>query len=175
MKKIIFLLLFVPFIGFAQECKFEKNEIDPFSKTKVVNTKRRVIVDVLGRTVVFQFLYNVEPSIKINFSLGGSKEIIVNTNNKVMLLFNNDEVLSFDNDEEQIGEIKPNLSYMATELNFTFPISIDNLNKIKTIGVKKIRMETKDKTYDFDVFSKKDVAKINGIIDCFLNEISKLP
>lgn len=173
MKKIILLLLFVPFIGFAQDCKFEKNEIDPFSKTKVVNTKRRVIVDQLGQSVVFQFLYNVEPSIKIIFSLGGSKEIIVTTNNKTMFLLNNDDVLSFDVNEEQLGIIKPGLSFPFTELNFTFPISIDNLNKIKNIGIKKIRMEAKDKTYDFDVFSKKDVAKVNGIIDCFINEISK--
>lgn len=173
MKKIILLLCFVPFIGFAQDCKFDKNEIDPFSKTKVVNTKRRVIVDQLGQSVVFQFLYNVEPSIKIIFSLGGSKEIIVTTNNKTMFLLNNDDVLSFDVNEEQLGIIKPGLSFPFTELNFTFPISIDNLNKIKNIGIKKIRMEAKDKTYDFDVFSKKDVAKVNGIIDCFINEISK--
>lgn len=171
MKKIILLLLFIPLIGFCQECKFEKNEIDPFSKTKVINTKRRVIVDVLGRTVVFQFLYNVEPSIKIEFSLGGAKEVIVTTNNKIMLLFNNDDVLSFDVNEEQIGKLTPNLSYTSTELNFTNAISISDLKKIKDIGIKKIRLETKDKTYDFEVFNKKDVAKINLNIDCFLNEL----
>jgi hypothetical protein len=173
MKKIILLLMFIPVIGICQDCKFEKNEIDPFSKTKVINTRSRVIVNVLGRTVVLQFLYNVEPSIKIEFSLGGAKEVIVTTNNKIMFLFNNADVLSFDVNEEQIGKITPNISYTSTELNFTNKISINDLNKIKTIGIKTIRLETKDKTYDFEVISKKDAEKINVIIDCFLKEISK--
>ncbi|MFA9191157.1 hypothetical protein AAGV28_07210 [Flavobacterium sp. FZUC8N2.13] len=173
MKKIILLLLFVPFIGFSQDCKFEKNEIDPFYKTKVVNTKKRVIVDVLGRTVVFQFLYNVEPSIKIEYTLGGSSDAVVIKGNKTMFLLNNNDVINFDVNEDQEGKIKEFLGSYLKEFNFIFPLSTDDLNKIKTIGIKTIRLETKEKTYDFEVRSKKDVVKINSIIDCFLNEINK--
>lgn len=173
MKKYLLLFLFVSLVGFSQDCKFEKNEIDPFSKTKVVNTKKRVIVDLISSSVVFQFLYNIEPFIKIEFTLSTSEETFVNTNNKVMFLLSNDEVLNFNINEEQTGKRKEYIGKYLTEFNFTFPISTDKLNKIKLLGIKKIRFETKDKTYDFDVKNQKDIAKINSIIDCFLNEIDK--
>ena len=173
MKKIALLLLFIPFFGFSQDCKFEKNEIDPFNKTKVVHSKRRVIVDVLGRSVYFQFKYNVEPTIQIQFVFGGAKDIVVTTNNKVMFLFNNNDVLSFEVNQEQIGKITPGINYKNTEFFFDNPITIADLEKIKNIGIKSIRLETSQKEYDFEVSNKKDIEKMSTIIGCFLNEVSK--
>lgn len=172
MKKIALLVLLIPVIGFSQDCKFEKNEIDPFNKTKVVHSKKRVIVDVLGRSVFFQFKYNLEPTIQIQFVFGGVKDIVVPYNNKIMFLFNDDEVLSFQINQEQIGKITPGMNFKNTEFLFDLPIKISDLEKIKNIGIKSIRLVTSQKEYDFEVSNKKDIEKMNTIIGCFLKELS---
>ena len=174
MKKIALLLLFIPIIGFSQDCKFEKNEIDPFSKTKVVHSKMRAIVDVLGRSVYFQFQFNKIPYINVEFSFGAyAKDAVLIPENKVLFLLNNDDVINFTVGENIQPKASPFMNNYLYKFNIKFETSIADVEKIKTIGIKSIRLETKEKEYDFNVSNKKDIAKMNTIIECFLNEVSK--
>lgn len=173
MKKIILLLLVVNNI-FAQECKFERNEIDAFSKQKVVETKPKAIVDVFSPTqsVLLQFLHDKENYITTTFDIVNYQTFIVRSEDNVLFLLNNDEVITFNTDET-IGDHNQGV-IVTTRYKMKYKISLEEINKIRNIGIKKIRLENSKKTKDFDVSSKNKIEKLNNTVDCFLAEISKI-
>lgn len=176
MKKIILLLFFIPIIGFSQDCKFEKNEIDPFTKSKSIKMQNRCIVDAFsyGKSVCFQFIYNNNPSIYLDFSFKGIKKFKINPENNVSLLLKNQEIITINIGLEILPDINEGLG-MGPNTEYKFPIKVtyEDLNKIRKIGILKIRLENSEEAQDFEVTSQSKVDKINKILDCFLNEISK--
>ena len=176
MKKIMLLLLLITSIGYSQDCKFEKNEFDAFTKSKFIKTQDRNIVDAFayGKNVSMQFVFNKNPYINIEFGFKGIKKFKVNPENNVSFLLTNDEVITFNIGIEMFPDIDPGLGMGPnTKYKFALQISKDDLIRIKKIGISKIRLENSEEAQDFDVINQKKIDKLNLVLDCFLNEIDK--
>lgn len=168
MKNLIFLLLFCSSI-FAQDCKFKINEIDAFSKEKRIKTEYFPITTKIATTIYFSFYNYKESYIDLKLVTGGAKSLVVNNNLEILL--NNDEVLQFpsiaihNSDLSSIGE------FTNTVLFARYSITASQLEKIKTIGVKKIRVNFMDSHYDADVKKKNWIDVMNKNIECFIHEL----
>jgi hypothetical protein len=176
MKKIILLLLFVPFVGFCQNCKFEKNEIDAFYKTKIIRTQLRPITfgSLGGGGVDLQFLFNTNPFIIIKVNFSQLKLMETKPENNILFLLTDNSVITYNIGEIIKGKMSGDGGLMSsTSFEFEFKTTIEELNKVKNIGIKKIRFEYNDGSREFEVSKKKFIDKTNNTINCFLNEIMK--
>lgn len=174
MKKIVLLLLLIPIIGFSQDCKFEKNEIDDFYKNKIIKTQSRPIAfeSLGGGGVDLQFLLDKTPFIIIRINCS-YKYMETKPENNILFLLNNGSVITYNIGEVIKGKMIGDGRIMSSTVFETkFNTSIEELNTIKKIGIKKIRFEYSDGTREFDVTKQKFIDKINTIIDCFVKEVS---
>ena len=176
MKKIILLLLLLPIVAFAQDCKFEKNEIDVFYKTKIIKTQSRPIAfEMIGNGINFQYLYDKDPFIIIDVTFAKLEILNTNPNNNILLLLNDDSVITYNINEIAIGDLVGNGGVMSsTNFKFKFPTTLDQLKSIRNTGIKRIRFEYNDDSKEFIVSKKKFIDKMNAIIDCFVSEVEKV-
>lgn len=169
------LLLFVPIIGFGQDCKFVLNEIDSFYKTKIIKTQSRPIAfESFGNGVDFQFMYDKDSFIIIKVTFGYLKVMETLPTNNLLLLLNDDNVIVFNFGNIYKGILNGNGSVMSsTTFEFKFKTSIAELKTIKDIGIKKIRFEYSDGNKEFEVSKQKFIDKTNNTINCFIDEVNK--
>jgi len=172
MKKIIIALLLCASFGYAQDCKFKEDKIDPFTKNRVLRTNERVLVDEFRSSVIMGLFLNKDMYIKTTFSFSGNKAIAVNESCEVLFLLKNEEVIKYPINEFILGKTKGYGSpLLATDLTLNLNTSVENLIKIRDIGISKIRLQTTEGFVDYEVKSEKNINKIKNIIDCFINEI----
>lgn len=173
MKKLIFFTLITLNFTFSQECKFRKNEIDDFTKKKVLVLKESVLASDFSENSVTAEL-NSNSNIYINFLVrfSGHKALVITEKNKLILLLKNDEVLeTYVNPSN--GKLIGNGGLMSyTDFNINFNMTEEILLKISTIGVKKIRLETSEGNKDFEVKDKRNEQFLKSI-NCFLLEYKK--
>lgn len=170
-------MLLLPLLSYAQDCKFKKNEIDEFSKTKVVQTKRMAIVDIFSPTQSIQVELNYDKTITIAFDISvvNMKRLVFNQNeeNSLLLLLNNDQVINFSIPQTITEKYSITALGGINQYRFNFPISLEDLKAIRNFQIKKIRFDNKDKPVTFEVSNKNKIEKFNTILDCFLSEIQK--
>jgi len=160
MKKIIIALILVfTTFGFSQNCKYKINEVDEFTKNKILETKREAFTMSgigFGFSTNYSFkkinntrylkLYVSSPSI---FTLRQGEEIILKTesDNTISLKF--------------LETIIPKSSYNSQLNNTTWyedvliPISDDNYQRLLTETILKLRIYTGDGYIDDDIKEKR--------------------
>jgi|TARA_B110000238_G_C15837725_1_gene315571 hypothetical protein len=95
MKKLLLILLCLPFIGFGQSCKYQKNEIDKFTKKEIKITKEKILwKNPMGGNTLSFYLSSVndKKSITIRYSKGSV--FTIKNGNSLALLLENGESLN---------------------------------------------------------------------------------
>lgn len=175
MKRIIMLnvLLLSSIVSFSQ-CKFKQNEVDDFTKSKIIKTIPRVLANDMSGSVVLQFISENQYFIDITVSFKYHDAIVTSATDEILFLMNDKSVMTFPINNIFIGQLKGSGNLMSsTEFQLKFPITLDQLNSIKELGVDKVRFEAGRLKKDFIVKNRKDVEKINHNISCLINESQK--
>jgi hypothetical protein len=169
MRNIILAMCFIFVRGYSQ-CDFRKNEIDDFTKKRVIQTRPQGISDEFSEILFFEIYYD-EPQFKFGIAFSTKSKLLLNMTpqQETILMLNNDEQISFHISENKVSGI----SQFGTFLEAVFPIDEESLNRIRSIGVKKVRFGFQEKNYDFDVKNKKWIRKFNEKLDCLINEVHK--
>jgi len=175
MKKVFFIL-FLTNIAFAQNCKFLKNEIDAFSKEKVIETNSKSLTNEISQSLDVGFFYEKSPFISMDFTFQRQTDFNVTSDKNVLFLLNNDEVISINIGNDIIPKRSSGLGVTyggITSYKMKLPITIENLNLIKDIGINKIRLQTNEGFQEFEVKNKNKAQKIYDIIQCFIDEMKR--
>jgi len=150
-NKLLLLLTTLSLYNFAQNCKYEKNEIDKFTKKKVVITKREKLFSTFNtagfctiKQEGYQYFIEFDYSVQTSFS-GESKvdkNIAIKEKDQFMFLLANDEVVTLNSSKTVKTEMKPNLTLglVFWELNDAiYPITKEQLLILKNAKTKTLR------------------------------------
>jgi hypothetical protein len=151
-NQLIVLLTFFSFSVFAQNCKYEKNEIDKFTKKKVVVTKSEKVFTSLNTSGFYtvkqedeNFFIEFDYLVQTSFS-GTSKaetNIAIKEKDQLMFLLENDEVITLVSSSTVQTQMKPNMASQLVnwELNdVTYPITLDQLKTLQSAKTKTLRI-----------------------------------
>lgn len=163
MKKTL-LFLFFSFISYAQDCKFDFNEIDAFYKIHKVKTEYQIISNEPPRTVYFSFEKSSGYFLDLKFKLFGLKSIVSGKRDSLMILLNNEEIIELFPFEIKSGKFRSDETIFLNQ----YGISLEQIKRVREIGVKKVRINTSSGYYEVDVSKQKWIDRLNNNIDCFL-------
>ena len=151
-NQLIVLLTFFSFSVFAQNCKYEKNEIDKFTKKKVVVTKSEKVFTSLNTSGFYtvkqedeNFFIEFDYLVQTSFS-GTSKaetNITIKEKDQLMFLLENDEVITLVSSSTVQTQMKPNMASQLVnwELNdVAYPITLDQLKTLQSAKTKTLRI-----------------------------------
>jgi hypothetical protein len=152
--KNIFLaaLCMLSISAFSQNCKYEKNEIDKFTKKKVVITKSEKVFYTLntsgfytvkqdGENYYIEFDYLVQTS--FSGTSNAEKNISIKQNDQLMFLLENDEIVTLVSANTVQTQMKPNMTSQLVnwELNdVSYPISLEQLKTLQSAKTKILRI-----------------------------------
>ena len=153
MKNYILLsLTLASTISFGQNCNYEKNEIDKFTKKKVVETKREKLFGTLNSSGFYtvkqegdNFYLEFDYLVQSSFS-GASRvatNIAVKEKDQLMFLLENDEVVTLESSSTVQSQMKPNLSsgLVNWELNdVKYPITLEQLKTLQSAKTTTLRI-----------------------------------
>jgi hypothetical protein len=153
MKNYILLsLTLASTISFGQNCNYEKNEIDKFTKKKVVETKREKLFGTLNSSGFYtvkqegdNFYIEFDYLVQSSFS-GASRvatNIAVKEKDQLMFLLENDEVVTLESSSTVQSQMKPNLSsgLVNWELNdVKYPITLEQLKTLQSAKTTTLRI-----------------------------------
>ncbi|KKN74653.1 hypothetical protein LCGC14_0388550 [marine sediment metagenome] len=90
--KTLLVLLF-PTLLFAQDCKYKRNEVDKFTKTKVIQTKGvKVLYGLTDYTLISGLVLNEYKYLRVSLSTHTLTSF--RKNSKFMLMFESDSVIT---------------------------------------------------------------------------------
>ena len=151
-NQLIVLLTLFSFSVFAQNCKYEKNEIDKFTKKKVVVTKSEKVFTSLNTSGFYtvkqedeNFFIEFDYLVQTSFS-GTSKaetNITIKEKDQLMFLLENDEVITLVSSSTVQTQMKPNMASQLVnwELNdVAYPITLDQLKTLQSAKTKTLRI-----------------------------------
>jgi hypothetical protein len=138
--------------SYAQNCKYEKNEIDKFTKKKVVITKSEKVFYTLntsgfytvkqdGENYYIEFDYLVQTS--FSGTSNAEKNISIKQNDQLMFLLENDEVVTLVSSNTVQTQMKPNMASQLVnwELNdVSYPITLEQLKTLQSAKTKTLRI-----------------------------------
>lgn len=168
MKRIILLFVFITALGYSQECKFDINEVDAFTKLEKIKTAKQVVAVTTSTAIYFSFFRNENTYLDLTYHTSGIKSIVVGRYNILRLMFSDETIVDLTPVNIFTGEFD---AMNNTNIKPKYLINLEVIKKIRIIGLKKIRFNTSKFYYDFDVTKQKWIVKLNDQIDCFLNEI----
>ncbi|BAX81661.1 hypothetical protein [Labilibaculum antarcticum] len=172
MKKTIKLLtlvltMFLSTAVFAQECEYEINEVDKFTKEKKVVTKPVMVAKSLKiakilkiKTVKWKVKNeNNRKYLMTSYNLSKGSIVMVGSE-KLILLLRNNESISLN-----INSLIPNMqgkfnSYVA---EFTYNLTDEDLAKLVKYDVKDIRVEAMINGFDYNLI---DEVSTKSIFKC---------
>ena len=191
MNKLLFVLFSViTSFAFAQDCIYDKNETDKFSKKKLLTTKREKVFGTLNSSgyyslkrdddsysIIFDYTV-IESSILGNSN--SSLKVSINEKDQLLFLLENDDIITL----EASNSVKPNkkelvgtdVSNLAID-NVIYPITKEQLeslrsNKILTLRIYRtigLTEKSPGKQEHFDVeIKKRNQTDIQKMIDCIL-------
>ena len=146
------VICMLSFSTFSQNCKYEKNEIDKFTKKKVVITKSEKVFYTLntsgfytvkqdGENYYIEFDYLVQTS--FSGTSNAEKNISIKQNDQLMFLLENDEVVTLVSSNTVQTQMKPNMASQLVnwELNdVTYPITLEQLKTLQSAKTKTLRI-----------------------------------
>jgi hypothetical protein len=136
----------------AQNCKYVKNEIDKFTKKKVIITKSEKIVATLNTSGFYTVKqdgdnYYIEFDYLVQTSFSGTsnaeKNITIKQNDQLMFLLENDEVVTLTSSKTVQTEMKPNMAtkMINWELNdVAYPVTKEQLSALQSAKTKTLRI-----------------------------------
>lgn len=142
MKKY-FLVVIIPIISFnseAQKCKYEKNELDEFTKNYVVITKRRSLYQYLSNVLTMKGVM-INDNKYLRAEIGASGIFSVDKGDKLMFILGDGSVLELKSVEYVIADHKTHGFYGAVADYYIDPEKFQLLSNYK---ITKVRIYTTD-------------------------------
>ncbi len=171
MKYLIFLsVAMFHLVAKSQNCDFKINEVDAFTKTEKIRTQDQVISVKTSEAIYFSFYSSNSIYIDFSYRLSGIKSIVIGRDSTLMILLKNEEVIELLPLQTETSTIN---SINNTEITCMYPVTVEQLEKIKSVGLKKVRLNALRFYYEFDITKEKWVKKLNADIDCFIRKINK--
>ena len=150
--KILLSLTLASTLSFGQNCKYEKNEIDKFTKKKVVVTKSEKVFATLNTSGFYTVKqdgdnYYIEFDYLVQTSFSGTsnaeKNIAIKQNDELLFLLENDDVVTLKSSKTVQTQMKPNMATQLVnwELNdVSYPITKEQLSTLQSAKTKTLRI-----------------------------------
>lgn len=166
-KVIIFFGLLITIFGYGQDCKYDKNEIDQFSKDTILETKFTRLGKMAVQNYVDIFTRSTNKNKQIGFYIHIAPLFSVTTENKIVLLDDKGETYSLKINDYKISDSRYDtfLKMYFHTMQIIFPLTSESIDFFKNKNIIKIRLETSKQNFDFDVKGK-DLKKVIDAIKC---------
>jgi hypothetical protein len=189
-KLLVVLFSVITSISLAQDCIYDKNETDKFSKKKLLTTKREKVFGTLNTSgyyslkrddesysIIFDYTV-IESSILGNSN--SSSKVSIKEKDQLMLLLENDEIITL----EAANSVKPSKKELVgTDVsnwaidNVIYPITKEQLESLRSNKILTLRIfrtigltdKSPGEQEHFDVeIKKRNQTDIQKMIDCIL-------
>lgn len=161
MNKILLIAILFTIHLNAQECKYEINKIDDFSKTELLLTKSTKLVSGYDYNLSISIgAENKNPFLTL-FANYERSVVVGSVDPSFFILLNDGDIMEFTATKVEGGRI----------VDILYPISVENLKRIKNIGIKKVKLIASRFSEDYEI--KKVDKKLIQNIECILNDIEK--
>lgn len=170
MKKITFLILTLSstFI-YSQDCKYKRNEVDEFTKHKILETKPELFT-ISGMGLGFSTSYSL---LKINdekfikFSVTSPSIFTLQKGSEIMFKVEAENAIILTFPESIVANGTYNSSLKSTHWSGTIVISISDINYQRLLNEKvtKLRVYTANGFVDDDISEKRD-KKFKALLTC---------
>ncbi|URM37195.1 hypothetical protein [Flavobacterium anhuiense] len=170
MKKITlpFLLLYSSFI-FSQDCKYKRNEIDEFTKNKILETKENLFT-LSGMGLGFSCAYTlkkINDNRYINLHITAPSIFTLRESHEIMFKTEKDSTIDLKFIESIVANGTYNTSLKSTHWSAQtmIPITAEAYERLKNEKITKLRVYTVDGHHDDDVSEKRD-KKFKELLKC---------
>ena len=182
MKKLLLLLLCVPLIGFGQECKFLKNEVDDMTGEKTIITNGTLLCNKLFEPSLSIQPISINNSYYFAFSNRRMGEFNISQGNKVIIKLENDELITLivkSSVSKLLLRSEVDKTMDQYDANFEADISLEQLTKLSKSKIQKIRIYYDEGAenlragmyyWEKDNFNVKKTDKFLKLINCLLEE-----
>ena len=148
MKKII-IAIFIASIGtsaFSQECQYEKNEIDKFTKSSIKTTKEMLIAggSLKLKGTLYASLSKINDSKYLNLKLIMWQNFVIETNAKLMILLEDETVIDLTFIKFGVGQYSNNGGMETWTSNVSLNINEENYKILNQKNAKEIRIYLKE-------------------------------
>lgn len=152
--------------SFAQ-CKYEKNEVDKFTKDKVVITKARIVIHSAAADAM-RFRHQGE-SYFLDLSVAVSKGISgVCNGSELNLLLSDSSVVTFTAVSGGDVDVTYNPYGNIRILHCTYAVAKDDLLRLAEVPVNSIRIHYCDTYEDTDISKPVKQEKVQKAVSCLL-------
>ena len=155
------------------QCEFNRNEIDPFTKKRIVITTSPMHKILFTRTNVAFGLSNDQLLVEFQLLQDGEDAIYsTDMNSRLWLRTNNDQVIELAPFQPHTSSIDKNIR-MVKECQFKpeFHITREQLKMIADSGVTGFRITTNQGTIERKELGAKNQGKIQKAASCLLGEL----
>jgi len=138
------------------------------SGQKRIKTEEQSIAITNVAGIYFSLENTTATYLDVRYTVASTTPITIGFSNKLTLSLLNDEVI-----ELPLADVIRAETGAANNLtiNPKYKITIEQIEKINSIGIKKIRLNTSQYYFDFDVKRKGWLKKFKEDSDCFIKEI----
>lgn len=118
--------------------------------------------------IYFSLEKTTDTYLDVRYTVASTTPITIGFNNKLALYLSNDEIIELPLAEVIRAEANPTNNLTV---NPKYKISTEQIEKISRIGIKKIRLNSSQYYFDFDVKRKGWLKQFSEDSDCFIKEI----
>jgi hypothetical protein len=141
MKKLLLMLLLVPVLIYGQDCRYEQNDVDKFTKKTVIITKPEIVWKdaMMGYSLSFK-VKKIDDQYIIWMRYSSPGSFIIEKYSKLMLLTKNQETFELNAFETVIPKSYSNGSYVEVD----YLISKETYEKLKNSIITDVRLYTSE-------------------------------
>ncbi|WP_026914211.1 hypothetical protein [Christiangramia portivictoriae] len=163
MNRILLFILLIPSYLIAQDCKYETNEKDPYTKKAVKITKKQNLKSGLSSAILVQGITDGN-HIAFNFHIMNSGIFSYSKGDNIMFLDEKENVYTFEIQSEGIadGSNTSMGTYWTANILTRY---IGEFSDLQNLVVKHARIETRDSFIEFDIKKKRGDA-IQNVLNC---------
>jgi hypothetical protein len=148
MNKIIIALFIATLTttAFSQECQYEKNEIDKFTKSSIKTTKEMLIAggSFKLKGTLYASLSKINDLKYLNLKLITWQNFVIETNAKLMILLEDDTVIDLSFLKYGVGDYANNEGMETWTANVSLNINEENYKILTQKNAKEIRIYLKE-------------------------------
>jgi hypothetical protein len=149
---LLLLPLFFCFQSLSQNCKYEKNEIDKFTKKKVIITKSEKVFSTFNTSGFYtvkqednDFYIQFDYLVSTPFSGASTMpaNIAIKENDQLMFLLDNDEVVTLKCSKTVQSQAQPNLAFHVVNWNLSnvnYPVTREQLKALQSSKTNTLRI-----------------------------------
>lgn len=176
LKGLILVLCFAMTApAFAQKCKFKKNDTRRDGSVSIITPERMINKKMTSKyffTSNFSFMKSkkISPSYVLYMKLSaGNENLDTAEGSSLYFTLKDGGEIELKSSLDATAEVIENMGIKSSFVINAYDISIEDLKKIKDVGIADIEMATDAKDHKSDV-SDKDNKELAVQINCLLNE-----